>query len=593
MTLSQRVTLATAMATTLFLASAAQLGAWEPNDDDLDKAIASANFTAYFENATAWLNEQAPAQADQAAWLELLEKPVFRSVLDQRQLIAKCGLNQLAAFAQADSASSPKEFLRWLLKNTAAMDLYLEGAVPLGWAARERNDYTLNTAALEIWKQILAVDPDAKEGLPLKLAIATALAPPGSGAPGAGHSKPAVDPVERYKHFKTAHRNKELVPSFDALSVWEYQKVVQSGASNEDLAWGRKMINDWRPDLLIDEMVVNSTSFVWRRNAPPQYYPFKGMRDVMAGGGKCGPRSSWSVFICQACGVPAIGVGQPAHACVAYKAANPQTEPQPGSAWKVGFGRGWQVSKLENMSGPEFLAAVEDRSRRAEFSQIEHLRWLAAALTPAEKAGPVLEIARGIQASRTAVKTDLTASLKAEEAEADPGAKAAAAQSAALQTNPTNPRASEPIEASGGVLHVAAAAFQKTGGEISWGGQSPHVLVHALAHNPKGEQMQQQIFFQQQMKSQWVDYSIQVPQAGTYWVVMTAACVNDSQKLEICVGNAVLATVAIPLTHGLFQETPPVELKLEKGLQTLRLQTSPTEHMRGIALRSFDLTLKK
>ena len=444
MTLSQRVTLATAMATTLFLASAAQLGAWEPNDDDLDKAIASANFTAYFENATAWLNEQAPVQADQAAWLELLEKPVFRSVLDQRQLIAKCGLNQLAAFAQADSASSPKEFLRWLLKNTAAMDLYLEGAVPLGWAARERNDYTLNTAALEIWKQILAVDPDAKEGLPLKLAIATALAPPGSGAPGAGHSKPAVDPVERYKHFKTAHRNKELVPSFDALSVWEYQKVVQSGASNEDLAWGRKMINDWRPDLLIDEMVVNSTSFVWRRNAPPQYYPFKGMRDVMAGGGKCGPRSSWSVFICQACGVPAIGVGQPAHACVAYKAANPQTEPQPGSAWKVGFGRGGQVSKLENMSGPEFLAAVEDRSRRAEFSQIEHLRWLAAALTPAEKAGPVLEIARGIQASRTAVKTDLTASLKAEEAKADLGAKAATAQAAALQTNPTNPRATEP-----------------------------------------------------------------------------------------------------------------------------------------------------
>ena len=125
MTLSQRVTLATAMATTLFLASAAQLGAWEPNDDDLDKAIASANFTAYFENATAWLNEQAPAQADQAAWLELLEKPVFRSVLDQRQLIAKCGLDQLAAFAQADSASSPKKFLRWLLKNTAAMDLHI------------------------------------------------------------------------------------------------------------------------------------------------------------------------------------------------------------------------------------------------------------------------------------------------------------------------------------------------------------------------------------------------------------------------------------------------------------------------------------
>lgn len=48
MTLSQRVTLATAMATTLFLASAAQLGAWEPNDDDLDKAIAKREFHCLF-----------------------------------------------------------------------------------------------------------------------------------------------------------------------------------------------------------------------------------------------------------------------------------------------------------------------------------------------------------------------------------------------------------------------------------------------------------------------------------------------------------------------------------------------------------------
>jgi hypothetical protein len=115
--------------------------------------------------------------------------------------------------------------------------------------------------------------------------------------------------------------------------VWEYQKVVQSGASNEDLTWARAMINTWRPDLRVNELVVNSTSEVWRRNSP---HPYTDYKSVLSGGGKCGPRSSWSVMICQAFGIPAIGVGQPAHACVAYKAANPMTEPQPGSAWKVG-----------------------------------------------------------------------------------------------------------------------------------------------------------------------------------------------------------------------------------------------------------------
>jgi len=32
----------------------------------------------------------------------------------------------------------------------------------------------------------------------------------------------------------------------------------------------------------------------------------------------------------------------------------------------VAYGRGWQVSKLEGLSGPDFLAGVEARSRVAE-----------------------------------------------------------------------------------------------------------------------------------------------------------------------------------------------------------------------------------
>jgi len=376
----------------LLVAPLTSLRAWEANSRDLDAAISSGAFTGYSANIAAWLNQKVPANVSDAAVKALLKEPVFANTLDQWQLISKTGAEKLGAFAKADAAH--QAFLAWLLKNTQAMDLYLEAAVPLGTAAREQNKYTLPVATLEIWKSILNADPDAKEGLYLKLAIATAIRPPGTGNRGAGMSKTPVDPVDRYKHFKAAHKNKERFPSFENLTVWEYQHVVSSCASDSDLAWAREMINTWRPDLRVNELVVNSTSEVWRRNSP---HPYTDYKSVLSGGGKCGPRSSWAVMICQAFGIPAIGVGQPAHGCVAYRAANPFTEPQPGSAWKVGYGRGWHVSKLEGMAGPDFLAGVEERARGVEFSTVEHLRWLASALALPEQAAAVMGLARGIQ----------------------------------------------------------------------------------------------------------------------------------------------------------------------------------------------------
>ena len=571
-------------------AFATPLLAWEPNARELEDAIQRGDFTAYQDHATAWLNQRVPLAATESALATLLKDPVLLRVLDQRQLIAKVGADKLGDFAK--EGPDHREFLAWLLMNTPALELFLEGAVPIGLAARERNDYTLNPASLAIWQKIVKADPDARDGICLKLAIATALAPPGSVNIGAGGAATPAEPVVRYQYFKTAHRNKELFPSFDHLTVWEYTKIVCSGASDADLTWAREMVNSFRPDLRIDEMVVNSTSLVWRRSAPPQFYPnggYQNFKNVLAGGGKCGPRSSWSQMVCHAFGIPAIGVGQPAHACVAYKAANPMTQPQPGSAWKVGFGAGWDKSKLEGMRGPEFLVGIEKRSDAAKFSQVEHLRWLASALVTADKAAVVMAVARKINDSITAAKTDLTASLKPEEAEADPGVKAAGKgnhrNEAINETAANKPGAV--AKAVSGLLHVDAASYSKTGGKISWGGQFPNILVHDSFGGGK------QVYFQQQMKEQWADYTIDVPASGTCQIVMKAACINEDQLLEVCSGDKVIATVPIALSFGLWQETKPVELKLERGRQTLRIQTpvslNAENHKRGIALKWFEL----
>lgn len=544
-------------------------------------AISSGDFGSYATALSQWLDHQVPADAKQiqsSSIGPLLKNPQFFHALSQRQLLTKLGPAQVAAFAAADPDN--KAFLTWLLGNSTAMDLYLDAATPTGLRARDANQWTLPISTLERWKNIYFADPESRDGLYLKLAIATALAPPGSGSPGAGQAKTPVAPLDRYLHFKTAQRNHELFPSFDHLTAWEMTKVVQSGASNEDLAWGRQMINTWRPDLRENEMVVNSTSEVWRRNSP---IPFDNTyKNVLTGGGKCGPRSSWSVFICQAFGVPAMGVGQPGHACVAWKAANPMVEPQPGSAWKVGYGRGWPFSRLDGLSGPEFLEGVGARAQGEQFSLVEHLRWLASAVTPAERSAAIKTLLGEAAAPVRRTKTDLTASLKPEEAEADHGVNPSVRPATkAGEESAAPPQTQEPAKPVSGVLALDAAGFSKMGGEASYPGlQVAGVRLHHSYPNGK------QVYFQSNMKSAWVSYLIDVPANGEYILTLTTAAVNLDQKLDVFRGDEKLASVDVPMSHGLWTLTKGTEIKLEKGVQELKISAG---FQRGVAIKSLEL----
>ena len=544
---------------TLLFAVPAHVHGWEPNPRDLQSAIRSGDFSKYLGNTSAWLQRQVPAKPTEAAMATLLKDPAFALTLAEHQLITKTGADKLADFACA--APSNAVFLSWLMTNTQAMNLYLEATVPLSLAARETNSYSLSIAALEIWKDLFIADPDCRDGLYLKLAIATAIAPPGSINIGAGGAITPATPLARYRHYKSAHANKELFPSFDHLTVWEFTKIVSSGASDEDLTWAREMLNTWRPDLKANECVVNSTSEVWRRNSPIE---FKGsFKNVLAGGGKCGPRSSWSVMICHAFGIPAIGVGQPGHACVAYKTAFPMNEPQPGSAWKVGYGRGWEVSKLEGLSGLEFLAGVQQREHAVMFSQVERLRWVASALTTPETVASIMEIARKIQESHMAVKTDVTASLKSEEAEKE-----------------VNSRARTTTAANNGSLNVGISPTHIDADQCV--GMSRVNIYKCFAGG-------KQVNFEKNINDSWVEYSITAEEAGTYAITLKVAAANVDQVFYIKSGASDPVTIQIPWTKGLWDTTPAVELKLEKGEQKLRI-SAPFQ--RGIAIRHLDLISK-
>ena len=583
---------AIALALSMLVLGQAEVSAWTPSAAEVEGVVKSGDFAGYLNNAAAWLNQKAPTVPNEAVLTALLNDPVFATMLAQRQLIVKTGADKLSAFGKADPSNGT--FLAWLLGNRKALELYLEAATPTGLVDREKNTWTLNPEALTLWKKIYAADPESREGLYLKMAIGMAINPP----PIEGtHSKIPINPVKRYQYFKTADKNNELFKSFRGLSAWEYSKVFCNNgptASDEEFTWGREMLRTFRPDLATEGKVVDIVSMVWRRGSPN---PYTGMQTMLQGGGKCGPRAFFGVFINQAFGVPSIGVGQPKHACIAYKASDPFAEPQPGSVWKVVYGGGWVVSKCDGLKGPDFVEGVEARLCEPQFSQVEHMRWLASALISKEPAAEVLAIAKRVAAQKTSSNIDLNATGKAEEAEADPGTVAASRFGASHPVVKAKEaivpvgggKIEQPITPKAGVLQVEASDFYATAGKPAWGGQPRVMLMDSYGGD-------RQLYFQQQMQFQWVDYSIDVPTTGTYAITMKAACINSDQLLEVCAGTNVIAKVDIPLSFGLWTETPPVELKLTQGVQTLRVQTpmsvAQENHKRGIALKSFVLKAK-
>jgi len=489
------------------------LHAWEPSAKELDGAISSGDFTSYFANLSGWLGQKAhgdPAKLTHPVLTALLKNPALAAVLAQRQFIAKVGPAQLGAFAKADAANKP--FLSWMMSNRQIVEMFLEGATPVKISTRDDNSWSIATGTLENWKKIFVADPESRQGIPLKLAMATALRPPGTGSPGSGQQKTPTAPLLRYKYFKTAHANHELFPSFDQLTVWDMQFVVNSGASEADLSWGREMVNTWNPLFKIDEKVVDTTSCVWRRNSPVPHVDY---RAVLDGGGKCGPRSSWSVFICQAWGIPAIGVGQPAHACVAYKAKD--------GHWQVAYGKGWNASHLEGMSGGEFVEGTEARLLTTAFTQVEHMRWLAAAMPAKEQSAAVLAVAKSITQALAVTKRDLAASEKLGEMDADSGAVVSSKDPGA--TKPIL-KPEPPYKPVAGVIHVDGSSYAETGGITVWGGEPRVALIDSTAGG-------KQLLFPQGMASCWAGYKIEVPETGFYELTTKIATINGGQALSV------------------------------------------------------------
>jgi len=440
------------------LAVAGPVSGWEPNEKDLGAAISTGDFRGYFAKLSAWLDQKTPSDTGkitQSALTALLKEPVFRNALDQRRFLETHGVDKLNAFAKVEAK---RPFLAWVMTSTERMDLYMEYATP-------------GIDALERWYKLYTEDPESRQGIYLRMAMAAALWPPGG--VGQYRGTEAIEWHKRYNNFKTAHKNKNLVPSFDHLLVCDYARCLNCIGADTDINWARQMIHDWRPDLLEKEQIHKIVSEVWRRWSP---FPFtNGYITVMEGGGKCGPRGMFGQFVCNAMGVPAIGVGQPQHCTFAARCDYPETKPQVGSLWKVYQGDGWEVSDCGGCNGAHFAAQETLKYRTAEWSLVQHLNWLASAIPTKERAAAVkalaVKVVKPVNTTNPmgvpAFECDVVFAGSA--AKADPSKKEAianfnvegppaATDASNMASRPARVKES-PFKVAPGVIHVEAETF--------------------------------------------------------------------------------------------------------------------------------------
>jgi hypothetical protein len=193
-----------------------------------------------------------------------------------------------------------------------------------------------------------------------------------------------------------------------------------------------------------------------------------------------------------------------------------------------------------------------------------------------------MALAKKIAQATPAAKTDMNASLNPEEANADPGVEAAKAGKVTKKES-SSAVANGVFKPVNGVIHVDASAFSKQEGQTMFGG--PSLIVQACHTGGK------QIYFPQQLNFGWTEYRVDAPAAGKYELTMKTASINDGQIFQV--GSDAFNAVAlakVPMSHGLWATTPPVDVKLIQGVQFVRITVVPGT--RGVAIHSFELKQK-
>ena len=536
-------------------ATAAELKAFRETFSAKDKQAAA---KAHEEAKAALAEATAKAEPVVASALKAVGPCLASDALDAKlvkaAVLAQATPRGLAEFAQ--QGKKQEALVERLLGDTRLMREML--------AADGAKDGEYGRA-MEIFAAINEASSKANAGLFRRLAVAVSVehaVPIPQANPEASTDAPAVvDPVKRYLHYEKAFLDGELDPAFKCLSAWEYRHVVNSDAPDEILAWGREMLRNYRPDHIRNEnlgwrysIAVKTDVKYGSQDVRYDLSTLQKYQNIINNGGVCGRRAFFGRFILRCFGIPTVARPQRGHAALA------RWTPE---GWVINLGAGWRTGWTDFGQDPDFLVMTQARRNQNVYLQVQRAQWIADVL--GEKRAFGFNAAPSGFWNGVALYRQRAIAAESPSLALGPLGEDMAESSESKEAVPVeNTRISDAdlkiVVDRSGVITIPAIALSKPTGNSSqflqMRGFDGGVQLHCVRDfkNP-----------------QEFEYTLEVPQAGTYSLVMDVVTVQSGQKLLLTVNNVQQPEeITVPYTVGRWDRTPPVKITLVEGRNVLR-----------------------
>ncbi|GKX27736.1 hypothetical protein SH1V18_02160 [Vallitalea longa] len=394
------------------------------NSNTLSLPVATENteYSELYNQLTTYINEKVVKDTSESALNNYLKDANFEKAIAQREFIRKAGVSTVEEYVDTEEK---RNFMNWVLNNTEAMNLFLEGGEPTSSYPK----------AFDVWFEIFTKDPDSYTGYELKLAIATALRL-GNGVQRWYTSRLLVTPYERYEYFKVREAEGVFPISMKTRSVWELRNTVKAPCSNWDLDYVREVIHKDRWSESSQRVRVKYPPYtansiykdkngnpysVFRASGDQFFGPDATIKEVHEIGGVCGTASKFGTITNNAFGNPGFNVGQPGHAAHVYYS------PKSAGKWDLGYNiSGWGKSVVGqrtyipytnygdiSSNRPAYWFTYEASREDEEALHKSHqLKWIATAITDYNKAQAIRKVAMQINKWNIDVWKDYVNAIK-------------------------------------------------------------------------------------------------------------------------------------------------------------------------------------
>ena len=504
-----------------------------------------------------------------------LEKFLKSDKLDA-QLVKYNVIAQATPHGLAEFAQQGKEQEALVEKLLADGDLMKQMVVADGAAGGKYGQ------AMKIYRDIQQASPRAKDGILQHFALGTSLehaVPVAQRNPDAQTNAPAiVDPVKRYLHYEKAFLAGELDPGFKDLTVWDCRFVGNGDEPDEELAWGREMLRNYRPDQIATSdtrwRYVESVKTEVKYGSQDQKNdsPALGFyQNIINTGGVCGRRAFFGRFILRSFGIPTLARPQPGHATLVHWSP---------AGWVINLGAGWGHGTVEGAADTDFLAMTQARKVAAAYPEVQRAQWVGAVLGETKAAG-FAAAASGFW-NGVALYQQRAIIEKA---------KAVTLAAVGTDIGEANESKEKELLKAVTVTEADRKIVVDQNGEIT----IPAVACSSPTNNTKKIRFMKsylgglQLHYSRLGNAEAFEYIFDAPAAGKYALSARVVTVSPDQHLFIAVNDAKeTVDLAAPYAIGKWEQTQPVAVSLSKGKNVLHFTRA--EPVKGMSIKQFTLT---